>query len=132
MADTSDLMAIQYMNSLPENRRAEFQIAFHSQKKDRTTAFVLSLFLGMLGVDRFYLGQPLLGAIKLVTCGGFLFWALLDLILIWSATDKHNMSALMQLQAAYGGASNQGYPPQGYGPPHGQYPPQGYGSPPGR
>jgi len=37
-----------------------------------STALTLSVFLGWLGIDRFYLGYPALGLAKLLTCG-FLF-----------------------------------------------------------
>jgi TM2 domain-containing membrane protein YozV len=46
------------------------------------TAFGLSLFLGMLGGDRFYLGRAGTGLLKLLTLGGFGVWALIDLILV--------------------------------------------------
>ena len=37
---------------------------------------------GVFGVDRFYLGYPAYGLIKLCTLGGFFFLYLLDIILI--------------------------------------------------
>ena len=50
--------------------------------KSFTTALLLSLFLGYLGIDRFYLGQTGLGIAKLLTGGGCGVWALVDFILI--------------------------------------------------
>lgn len=56
----------------------------HAAESDKSwaTAFCLSLFLGWLGVDRFYLGSAWLGMIKLCTFGGFLCWWILDVVLL--------------------------------------------------
>ena len=54
--------------------------------KSKITALLLSIFLGSIGVDRFYLGYKGLGIVKLITCGGFGIWSLIDIILI--AVDK--------------------------------------------
>jgi TM2 domain-containing membrane protein YozV len=50
--------------------------------KDFVVAWLLALFLGFLGVDRFYRGFIGLGILKLITCGGAGIWSLVDLLLI--------------------------------------------------
>merc|ERR550534_1000435 len=50
------------------------------------TALLLSVFLGMFGVDRFYLGYPAIGFLKFSTFGFFLIGHLLDVILISTQT----------------------------------------------
>ena len=54
--------------------------------KSKVVAIILSIFLGELGIDRFYLGYIGTGILKLITCGGFGIWWLIDLIMI--ATGK--------------------------------------------
>ena len=54
--------------------------------KSKVVALILSILLGELGIDRFYLGYIGTGILKLITCGGFGIWWLIDLIMI--ATGK--------------------------------------------
>ena len=48
--------------------------------KSKLTAILLCLFLGSLGIHRFYLGYALIGVIQLLTFGGLLIWVIVDLI----------------------------------------------------
>lgn len=50
--------------------------------KSKQTALILSILLGEFGIDRFYLGYIGTGILKLITCGGFGIWWLIDLIQI--------------------------------------------------
>lgn len=50
--------------------------------KSKTTALILSIFLGELGIDRFYLGYVGMGILKLLTVGGFGIIWLIDIIRI--------------------------------------------------
>jgi TM2 domain-containing membrane protein YozV len=51
-------------------------------EKDYLATLLLSIFVGMLGVDRFYLGNVGTGILKLVTIGGLGIWFVLDIFLI--------------------------------------------------
>lgn len=56
-----------------------------SQKRGDTkfyTALGLSIFFGAFGIDRFYLGYPGIGLLKLTTCGFFLIGYYVDIFLI--------------------------------------------------
>ncbi|MBD1543031.1 NINE protein [Arthrobacter sp. IA7] len=75
--------------------------------KSFLVTWLLSLLLGVLGVDRFYLGKVGTGILKLVTFGGLGIWALIDLILVLAnktrdkqglpleGYDKHKKVALI-------------------------------------
>jgi TM2 domain-containing membrane protein YozV len=58
---------------------------------DWLTLFLLSIFLGELGVDRFYVGKIGTGILKLITLGGCGVWWLIDwiMILLGKFTDKN-------------------------------------------
>jgi|TARA_B110000908_G_scaffold131362_1_gene154601 TM2 domain-containing membrane protein YozV len=62
--------------------------------KSRKTAMLLAIFLGYLGIHRFYLGQIGLGVLYLCT-GGFLILPIIDFF-VWllgsqeSFDDKYN------------------------------------------
>ena len=70
------------IKKVTENTRPEVST------KSKTTAALLSFFLGALGIDRFYLGKTGLGVGKLLTFGGFGIWAFIDFVYILTGNAK--------------------------------------------
>jgi TM2 domain-containing membrane protein YozV len=59
------------------------------------TAAFLCMFLGWLGVHRFYTGRVVSGIFQLLTFGGFGIWAFVDLIMIYTDSFKDDMDLLL-------------------------------------
>lgn len=59
-------------------------------EKDWLVVLLLSLFLGGLGVHRFYVGKIGTGILQLITLGGCGIWSLIDFVMIITGkfTDK--------------------------------------------
>lgn len=67
------------------------------QFKDPNIILVVSLVAGAFGVDRFLLGDVGLGVAKLVTCGGFGIWAIVDWFLVMGAARERNLETVQRI-----------------------------------
>ena len=65
--------------------------------KDPTTTLIISVVAGTLGIDRFIIGDTGMGIGKLLTCGGFGIWAIVDWFMIQGATRAKNMEKMNQI-----------------------------------
>jgi len=59
--------------------------------KNYSTLLILSILLGLFGVDRFYVGKIGTGILKFITCGGCYVWWIIDIISVVKGkfTDKN-------------------------------------------
>ena len=92
--DSNQLVNIKkYLLSMDESAWPSVEFL---QFKDPSTSLLVSIFAGGLGIDRFYIGHTGIGVAKLLTCGGFYIWTIVDWFLIQNATREVNMQKLRE------------------------------------
>ena len=92
------------------NRPLEHPPVMGGSRSWVTSAF-LCLFLGWLGVHRFYTGHVVSGIFQLLTFGGFGIWTLVDLVMIYTDSFKDDMGLLLTRMERVG-SNVYMYPPQ--------------------
>jgi len=65
-------------------------------QKEWLVALILSVLLGSLGVDRFYMCLVGTGILKLITAGGCGVWYIIDIVLIASNTLKDSNGQILK------------------------------------
>lgn len=68
----------------------QWNMLMTAQFKDPFVILIISILAGTFGIDRFMLGEVGLGIAKLLTCGGFGIWHIIDLFIIMGNTREHN------------------------------------------
>jgi TM2 domain-containing membrane protein YozV len=97
MAEVNAAELAMLTQSMNDNQKMLFMTQFNSAKKDRGVALCLSILLGGLGVDRFYVGDVGLGALKLLTLAGCGIWGIIDWFLIMGRTDDVNRKKAQEI-----------------------------------
>jgi TM2 domain-containing membrane protein YozV len=88
---TQDQSRIQWIESLKKKNERE--------AGNWTATFWLSLLLGVLGADRFYLGSSWLGLLKALSFGGLGAWWLIDIILLLTVGMKNSEGQRVRMPA---------------------------------
>jgi TM2 domain-containing membrane protein YozV len=75
----------------------KFSIISTVELKDPTTILLVSIFLGVLGIDRFMIGDTGMGILKLLTGGVCGILTIVDWFTISNKTKEVNFNKLMAL-----------------------------------
>ena len=75
----------------------KFSLISTIEMKDPTTILLVSIFLGVLGIDRFMIGDTGMGILKLLTGGCCGILALVDWFTISKKTKELNFNKVMSL-----------------------------------
>jgi TM2 domain-containing membrane protein YozV len=103
-AKRAESVYYQALQSLPQDKQMMFVMQYNSVKKNPTTAVLLALFLGGLGIHKFYLGQNSQGILYLL-----FFWtyipaliAFFEAFVIAGQVGKYNQQKAIELAAMFG------------------------------
>jgi TM2 domain-containing membrane protein YozV len=106
-AKQSELACNQIMQGVPADKQMLFVMQFNAAKKDPTAAVLLALFLGGLGIHKFYLGQTGLGVLYLIFCwtGIPSLIAFFEAFVIAGQVGRYNQQKAAEIAALLGGVN---------------------------
>jgi len=92
IAKTIDLDELMLQRDMTDSQRWLFQSELNKVRKNRTTALLLTLLLGGVGMHRFYMGQIGLGLVYALFSWTFIpgIIALIELFYIMNRVDRYN------------------------------------------
>jgi TM2 domain-containing membrane protein YozV len=86
------------LQNLTPSQIAVFNAAYARRRKDPVLTLLLAILSPvLLPFDRFYLGDWLMGILKLLTVNGFLLWWLVDIVTAYRRTMERNERIAMEL-----------------------------------
>jgi TM2 domain-containing membrane protein YozV len=97
--DPEELAVIQSITrDMTEWEQQQFVAFYRGKRKDQMTMLVLTLigFLGIAGIQRFVVGDTLLGVLYLITFGFCGIGTIIDIINIKSLTFEYNRRQAME------------------------------------
>jgi TM2 domain-containing membrane protein YozV len=97
--DPDELAVVQNITKdMTEWEQQQFVALYRGKRKDQMTMLVLTLigFLGIAGIQRFIIGDTLLGILYLLTFGFCGIGTIIDIINIGSLTFEHNRKQAME------------------------------------
>ncbi len=94
------------MSEMTDSQKLMFQEQMSAVRKDRTVGLLLAIFLGCLGIHRFYLGQIGWGLLYLFTFGLLGVGAFIDWFLIMGRVDRYNDRKAQEIATQIAGSSS--------------------------
>ena len=100
------LTVAQIFKNLSDEQAAQFANVYRQRRKDETTTLLTTLlvFLGIGGVNRFYLGQVGMGLAFLLTAGFCLIGSIIDIFNYKSLASNYNEKQAYQVAELIRGA----------------------------
>ena len=96
------------LQNVPQDKQMMFMMQYNNVKKNNTTAVLLALFLGGLGIHKFYLGETGMGILYLLFCWTYIpsIVAFFEAFVISAKVGKYNRQKAMELSSILGGGVN--------------------------
>jgi TM2 domain-containing membrane protein YozV len=105
--EESERYVQQLLMRIPDDKKALFLMQYNSTKKNPTTAVILALFLGGIGVHKFYMNKAGLGVLYLLFCWTYIpaIIAFIEAFTISGSVGDYNRQKANEIAMMFGGAA---------------------------
>lgn len=100
------LTVARLITDMTEEQAEQFSHVYRQRRKDESTTLLLTAvaFIGVAGLNRFYLGQIGMGFLYLVTAGFCLIGSIIDIFNYKSLVGRHNSAKAFETAELIRGA----------------------------